>query len=42
MEKILLEDVSFTYPGKETPTLNQINISGDFLVKNGDIIKGII
>ena len=27
MEKISLEDVSFTYPGKEIPTLNQINIS---------------
>lgn len=27
MEKISLEDVSFTYPGKVTPTLNQINIS---------------
>ena len=27
MRKISLEDVSFTYPSKEAPTLNQINIS---------------
>ncbi len=27
IEKISLEDISFTYPGKEAPTLNQINIS---------------
>ena len=27
MKKISLEDVSFTYPSKEAPTLNQINIS---------------